>query len=89
MFKKKNEIFSSEIRLRKVTEKYEERLKEQEIEYNEKLKSMAKEMNTQIDEKEKNYNQQLNDFIRKFYKKKQQHFIFVLIIFFDIIRTKI
>ncbi len=66
-FSLKTKIFSSENRLRKLTEQYEERLKQQEIEYNTNLKAMAKEMNTQIDEKEQNYNQQLRDFIRKIF----------------------
>jgi len=66
-FSLKTKIFSSENRLRKLTEQYEERLKQQEIEYNTNLKAMAKEMNTQIDEKEQTYNQQLHDFIRKIF----------------------
>jgi ABC-type Zn2+ transport system substrate-binding protein/surface adhesin len=68
-FLKINKFFSLEIRLRLITEEYEQKLKEQEAQYSADLKSITKEMNSQIEEKEQQFNQQLQELISKLFKK--------------------
>ncbi|CAF3670706.1 unnamed protein product, partial [Rotaria sordida] len=59
-----------EIRLRMVTEEYEQKLNEQEAEYSTKLKSLTKEMNSQMEEKEKQFNQQHQELIDRSYQNE-------------------
>ena len=56
---------SLEIRLRTITEEYEQKLQEQKADYKGKLKFLTTNMNSQLEEKEKQFNRQIQDFIGK------------------------
>jgi hypothetical protein len=60
---KRTNSFSLEIRLRLITEEYEQKLNDREAEYSANLKSITKEMNAQMEEKEQQFDQQLQELI--------------------------
>ena len=63
-------FFFPEIRLRIITDEYEQKLKDQEADYSTKLKSISKELHSQMAEKEKQFHQQTQQLIGKIFPKK-------------------
>lgn len=58
-------FFSTEVRLKMLTDEYEEKLREQESENSARIRTLSKELNSKFEEKERAFQLQIDEIIRK------------------------